>query len=261
MSGTRLPSPPEPAIDRKAEALLIVAHGDCGGQGGNVLANELARRIRLTRRFNEVSVGYLKSEPSIEEATAHIESTRLTLFPLFMSDGYYVQEAIPARLGIHDGRDSLGHSVEMRQPLGLMPSLPGLLARSVADAARSAGVPPLDANLLLVGHGNRKSPEAGAAAFAIAKEITASQLLGGVSVAFLEQPPFLPDALRDLPRPLFVLGLFAGCGLHGQDDLSAAVAGLKDRRVFLVEQMGGYAGVIELIKESLVTPEEPSSVS
>jgi sirohydrochlorin ferrochelatase len=252
MSGTRSDFPPEPAIRPAGEALLIAAHGDCGGDRGNVLAIELARRMRLSRHYEEVVVGYMKSDPTIEEAAARIGAERIRLMPLFMSDGYYVREAIPRRLGIHDGVDAMGHHVVIATPLGLLPELPRVLLEASVDSARAEGLLPSASTLLVVAHGNGNSTQSAGTARAIAQQMAEHRVFAGVQTAFLEEPPFLKDVLASAPRPLFVLGLFAGCGMHGLEDLHNAVEALHDSSVRIVEQLGGYARVIELIASGLL---------
>jgi len=241
----------ERVIRMGSEALLIVAHGDCGGFGGNMLAQELARRMRQSERYGEVVVGFMRSDPSIEEATSQIGCDRIRIYPLFMSDGYYVREAIPKRLGITDGVDSLGHRVCMDEPLGLHPKLPELLISAVVVAALGKGIQPKSACLLLVAHGSRQSQYSAAAAREIRDRIDRSGTFLRVEVSFLEEEPLFVDALESCKLPTFVLGLFAGEGMHAAGDIQGAVTASNNTNVHLVEQLGGYAGIIELISAEL----------
>ncbi|MCB1377873.1 MAG: hypothetical protein KDK89_05830 [Alphaproteobacteria bacterium] len=225
---------------------MIAAHGDCGGEGGNLLANELARRVRLSKRYDEVVVGYMKAQPSIEEVAAHISSERIRLFPLFMSDGYYVREAIPNRLGIRDGIDALGHHVTIETPLGLLPELPGLLIQASLAVAANAGLQTNATTLLLVAHGSENSPHSAEMARDLRDRMAAENLFRDVVVSYLEEKPFFADQLMACPRPTIVLGLFAGGGMHATEDVRGAVAELGDPKVHIVEQLGGFAGIIEM---------------
>lgn len=251
MSGTRSHSPPEPATRAGSEALLIVAHGDCGGPGGDMLAQELARRMRQTRCYDEVAIGFMRSQPLVEEVVSHITSDNIRLYPLFMSDGSYVRDAIPKRLGITDGVDALGHRVSIDEPLGLHPKLPELLMSAAAGAALGNGIQPKSASLLLVAHGSSLSPHSGDVARHIRDCIARGGAFSDVEVSFLEEAPFFADALGRCVRPTFVLGLFAGGGMHAADDVRGAVIALGNPQVHVVEQLGGYAGIIELVTADL----------
>jgi sirohydrochlorin ferrochelatase len=231
--------------------LLIAAHGDCGGNGGNVLANELAHRMRMARHYDEVAVGYIRCGPAIEEVAAEIASNRIRLYPLFMSDGYYVRNAIRKRLGLADGVDALGRAVTIDPPLGLHPGLPGQLLSAATAMASRAGVKPGSATLLLVAHGSSKTPHSAEVARQVAQSMATTRAFGAVEVAFLEEAPLFVDALRACARPVFVLGLFAGCGLHADEDIHRMVDEAGDPGIHIIEQLGGYAGVIELVAASL----------
>ncbi len=72
-----------------------------------------------------------------------------------------------------------------------------------------------------------------------------------VAVAFLEEAPLFSEALAESARPLLVLGLLAGGGMHATDDVQAAVNDLGDPQVINVAQLGGYASIIELVVADL----------
>lgn len=251
MSGTRSASRPAPATEARSQALLIIAHGDCGGEGGNVLAHELAHRVRSLTLFDEVQIGFIHGSPSIEDAAARIQSSDIRIFPLFMSDGYYVRDAIPQRLAISDGIGALGHHISIGTPLGLLPDLPALLLRAAKEAAAAADIRPDEATLLMVAHGSAKAPYSAAAATAVAERIAETRTFRRLDVAFLEEEPFFTAALEKAPRPVIVLSFFAGGGTHAEDDVRGAVRALNDRSVCQVEQLGGYARIIELIVAEL----------
>ncbi len=226
---------------------MIAAHGDCGGEGGNMLANELARRLRKARCYDEVAVGFMRSGPTIEDAIAKFSSDCVRIFPLFMSDGYYVREAIPKRLGIENHKDVFGHRITIDVPLGLLPGLPRLLSEAANNFLQTRALAPAHVTLLLVAHGSEKSAESANVAHAIRARIAELQSFGAVKAGFLDEPPRFADVLRECPRPTVVLGLFAGNGLHAEEDVRRMVAELGDPSVYVIEQLGGYARVIELI--------------
>jgi hypothetical protein len=56
-------------------------------------------------------------------------------------------------------------------------------------------------------------------------------LFGAVDLSFLEEEPLFVPALKKTRRPALVLGLFAGEGMHGGDDIHNAICTLSDREV------------------------------
>jgi sirohydrochlorin cobaltochelatase len=193
----------------------------------------------------------MKCAPSIEEASMQIGCNRIRLYPLFMSDGYYVRDAIPGRLGIANGVDAQRRRIRIDAPLGLHPGLPRLLANAASRAALGDGIVPSSATLLLVAHGSATSTRSADVARRLRDAIAGECAFARLEVAFLEEPPFLPETLSACPRPVIVIGLFAGCGMHVEDDLHGAVQALGDSSVFILEQLGGYAGMIEMIAADL----------
>ena len=212
-----------------------------------MLASELARRARQAGRYDEIAIGFVRGTPSVEDAAAGLTSRFVTLYPLFMSDGYYVREALIHRLGIRDGVDRLGHRITLETPLGLNPGLPPLLLGAALEAAGAHGLEAAGTSLLLVAHGSSRTPYSRNATLAIREGIAEAGQFGRVAVGFLEEPPLFHEALASLPRPLLVLGLFAGEGMHGSDDVRDVIARYGDRDVHAVERLGGYAAIIELV--------------
>lgn len=219
-----------------------------------MLARELARRVRLSGRYSDVEIGYLRCQPALEEVAARMRNPTLRLYPLFLSDGYYVREAIPKRLAISGGIDGHGHRVTIDAPLGLNPNLPRLLTAAAEAASEARGLAPGSVHLLLVAHGSRQPGQSAETARLIGERMAAAARFAGVEVAFLEEPPLFLDALQASARPTLVMGLFAGTGLHAAEDVLGAVEALGDPQVFAVERLGGYADVIEMICEGLCPP-------
>jgi sirohydrochlorin ferrochelatase len=168
-----------------------------------------------------------------------------------MSDGYYVRDAIPRRLGIRDGRTAFGHHISLAVPLGLLPGLSDVLIAAARETAAANGIAQSSATVLLVAHGSAKAPYSADAARNVASQIERANMFKAVETAFLEEEPGFSRALSGSPRPLIVIGFFAGGGNHAENDVRAAVQRLGDPSVHLVEQLGGYVRIIELITASL----------
>ena len=216
--------PRAPSAGPAGEALLIVAHGDRGGMRDNHLVNEVARRMRHSGRFSDVGIAFVAGSPAIGEAARRLEGATVRVCPLFMSDGYYVRTAIPERLGLDAKGTAAGRRCILMQPTGLNPRLAVIVAGIAAETATAAGLAAAAARLLIVAHGSAKDPASRLAAEAAAKAIAGLRRFAGVDTAFLEEPPFLDERLRALPGPLIVSGFFIGEGMHGAEDMAAAVA-------------------------------------
>jgi sirohydrochlorin ferrochelatase len=245
MSGTRSLSKTAPATDAAAALpLVIVAHGDRGGERGNRLAHLVAERAGCLPGFRSVHTCFVRGEPTIRSVAGELPPGRAVVYPLFMSDGYYVQQAIPQQMA---AGGSAAEETRIMRPFGLSPLLPGIIADLAREAAARAAIEPEDATLLLVAHGSRKSPNSRNATLGVARRLAERSLFGTVETAFLEEPPFLADQLAGIDRPLIIVGLFAGEGLHGAEDLPHAVAASGRTDVALAEPLSRSAALVELI--------------
>ena len=219
MSGTRSPSRPAPAIDPRPDAdLVIVAHGERGGRGDNAALLRLAARTARAGGLGVVHAGVLKGGPSLEAALHAARGGAGCIYPLFMSDGYYVRTAIPERLR------RAGKAIHVHRPFGLEPGLAKVIARVAARALGARDHGPVAGTLLLVGHGSSKSDDSRAATDWQAARVRSLGAFDEVRTAYLENAPILADALQRLPPgPCAVVGLFSGEGLHAGEDVPAAI--------------------------------------
>jgi sirohydrochlorin ferrochelatase len=235
---------------RRGASLLIVAHGERGGAGEDRLTKDLVERLGNRGRFEAVAAGFIRSRPSLSEARDGLPDGPVRVYPLFMSDGYYVATAIPRDLGIgEDGRDGRGRAITVMRSLGLHPRLPAMIADLAAAGASAADLEVRATTVLLVAHGSSKDDASRQAALAVATEIEREGRFAGVETAFLEEPPFLDEALRTVPGPAVVIGLFVGEGMHGGEDLPRAVERCGRDEVVLGEPLGRSDALIALICE------------
>lgn len=190
-------------------ALLLIGHGSIrypdAGSVPRVHAEALCSPDLL------VAVGLLNGSPSVADGLAALGTGSVHVVPFFMDDGYFARVAVPRALGIDPGADG-GHQSDLvlHKPIGVHPGLPDLIARRA----------PAGVALLLVGHGSSRDPGRRMAAHDHADALRAMGRFPIVETAFLEEPPFVPDALARIgDRPVAVMGLFANAGTHTRDDL------------------------------------------
>lgn len=214
MSGTRSLLRLVPATERPS--LLIAAHGETGRPRGNAALLGLA--VELRRRFPglPIGTGVLNGAPRLDAAAAALPGGRTFVYPLFMSDGHYVERVLPHRLRL---ARPPGCPVEILAPLGLDPGLVDVVARRVRDAAPAGPCPAEGLTVLLVAHGSGQSSRSRLATEAFAASLRAR--LGGpaVATAYLDEPPFARDLVADLPPRSVVVSFFAADGAHSGTDL------------------------------------------
>lgn len=168
------------------------------------------------------------------------------IYPLFMSDGYFVMQAIPKMLEEDDGRH-----VEVAAPVGLSPGLPPLVADHADAAVQAAGRRVEDHRLLLVAHGSKSDPASRNAAQCVAAELAMANRFAGIELAFLEESPLLDDRIGQVEGPAVLVGLFAGEGLHGGVDLPDAVQRSGRTDIVLSPPLARAPGLMDLIRDDL----------
>jgi sirohydrochlorin ferrochelatase len=208
-------------------AVVLAAHGDRGEAHAAGRANQtlIMHRDRLRERstFAAVTAGVLKGDLTLEAAlsAADLPHVRhIAVFPMFMADGYFVRKILPQRIS----EAKLRRPVTLLRPLGLDPELVGLIAERAEAAAQGAGFQIRTSRLLLVGHGSELGPDSANATMAAVEALRARGTFNEVEAAFLEEAPFLSEALAVRRLPTIVAGFMSGDGLHAGEDIPAAIA-------------------------------------
>lgn len=156
----------------------------------------------------------LASPGSLESALHGLESP--LIYPFFMSQGYFTGEILPRRLS------SAGCNHLQLPPFGADPAIPALVADAAMTGARIANLVPEKTSLLLAAHGSEVSSASRIATFALIEQLLAALPFKAVVAGFIEEPPYLVDAARDLGRAL-CLPFFTLTASHVLDDVPDAM--------------------------------------
>ncbi len=229
-------------------AAVLVAHGDRGGASPNAALEAQAAAVRKLTGLH-VGTGVLKGEPSLEEAVkaaAQSGAARIAVYPLFMADGYFVQK-------VRERVNAVGIVPEpvLLAPLGLDPGLPDILVQESLAAAAAHAIDPASARLLVVGHGSKLGPASATATRKAAARAALARRFASVTTAFLEEEPFLDDALRVSTAPTIVAGFFFGDGMHAGEDVPEAIAETEANAIY-TGAIGNAPAVAPLIAAALM---------
>jgi sirohydrochlorin cobaltochelatase len=233
-----------------------VGHGssEAGGADPSLLAHAAALQAR--RLFAEVRVAVLYGTPGPWDALAGLKARELILAPLLMCDGHCARDVLPRAFGLA-GPVTLrfGRRFTLCPPLGLQPGLSRLMISRAGALARHNRVPAEQATLLLIGHGSPRDPASRRAVLWHAAAARAAAAFGSVRVAFLDEPPYLEEALRRLHGPAVAVGLFAGEGRHAGRDVPGAIARHARVPVHDLGAIGADPGIPELVLEQVAARE------
>jgi len=201
-------------------ALIIVGHGSTENPDSSVPYLEHAEEIRRRGIFGEVHSVFWKEEPSMRETWWLTDMKELYVVPDFISEGYFTQEVIPRELEL-DGPTSRvkGRTVHYCAPVGIHPSMTGLLLRHAKEVAPE--VDPAAATLFVVGHGtglNANSRRAIEDQVARIRESGAG--FASVQDAYMEEAPLIAGWEKLAPtEDVIVVPFFISDGLHSYQDI------------------------------------------
>ena len=177
----------------------------------------------------------------------------VVIYPLFMSDGYFVRQAIPKSIGINgvvaEGQSS---QVEILPPFGLNPQLPQLIADLARSTAEKSNLPTHDCHMLLVAHGSKHDRASRNATLSLVTELGKANMFAGVDPCFLDESPFLEDQLQKVKGPTIAVGLFVGEGLHGAVDLPDAIKKSRREDIVLSAPLARWPGLMNMICNDLI---------
>lgn len=219
MSGTRSPSPKAPVTEA-----LIVAHGQPSAPApAEAALRRLADAVAVLLPDWRVRSATMASAERLEREMAGAREP--LVFPLFMSDGWFTQTALRARLRGAPGR--------ILAPLGLDPTLPVFASRQLRDIADSAGWQVSETEILVAAHGSgggRANPAQCTRRFADALALAAPWRR--VRVGFLEEAPHLAAVAAHCDPHSICIPFFAADGLHVSRDVPSQL------------REGGFAGLL-----------------
>jgi sirohydrochlorin ferrochelatase len=222
-----------------------VAHGAPSAPAGPERAiRALADRVADLLPGVTVGGATLAAPGALEAALAALPGAMPLIFPVFMSDGWFVRVKLPQRIGC-----VCGDSFEMLRPLGLDPALHRLCLDYAVEGARAAGLPLARTTLLLAAHGSPSDSSPREAVAAALRVIAGAEAFREVRPGFLDEVPFLAEAAR-IDGPAVCLPFFAGRAGHVESDIPQALAAAGFDGP-LLDAIGRHDGVAAVVAAAL----------
>ncbi len=210
------------------DALLLIGHGSStvSDAARPLLAH--AEVIRNTGGLAEVEVGMLLGEPDVTEAFKRFNAPLVHIVPFFLDDGYFTRIAIPDRvLPLVSG----SRVVRFCQPVGSHRGIAALLEIRLTRHCEMFGNNPKSLSVLLVGHGSSRGPGRALTLQRHAAALEAMRRFGWIRVAYLEEPPFVAEALANSRGHIVaVVGYLLNEGAHATKDLPCLIAAERAAR-------------------------------
>jgi len=206
--------------------LVILGHGTDLNDQSAVPVRQHAAELRRRRIFGDVREAYWKQDPQIQNVLSGIVSPRVFIAPLFISEGYFADQIIPAALGFDAARVRREGAREIRycQPVGTHPSMTSVILSRAAGVIKQFPFPrapkPADTTLFIAGHGTEKNSKSREPIDQQVELIRAQKIYADVQAIFMEEDRRIAGchALAQT-RYCVVVPFFISDGLHVVEDI------------------------------------------
>jgi len=223
---------------------LIVAHG----QPGDTSPPEV-EMARLAVQVQERMTGWRVHSatmacPGTLESVAQIIAPKALVYPFFMTEGWFVHQALPERLA--------AYQLQYLPPFGTDPELPTLAALAVRREIALRGWTPEQTHIVVAAHGSRRSAQATRAVQNFAIALSNILPCPAIQTGFLDQDPRISLTAANLGRQALCLPFFARDGDHITRDIPDALTKARFQGV-LLPVLGQQSLVPDLIARTLET--------
>lgn len=230
----------EPVTD----TALIVSHGqpsapEAPEQAMAALAAQVAERLPGWR----VGSATLAAPGALAAALVALGG-RALVYPLFMTNGWFVSTRLPDRLAAAGGA-----GCEVLPPLGLDPAIPRLMADHAAERAADAGLDPAATTLLIAAHGSPSDPHPKRVTEGLADALRQDGRFARIVTGYVDEAPRLRDAALEAREGL-CLPFFAARNGHVAVDVPEALDAGEYGGI-LLDPLGCWPAVPEMIAAAL----------
>jgi sirohydrochlorin cobaltochelatase len=230
--------------------VLLVGHGSHLNASSSAPVIAHAHWLRERARYDEVHTGFWKEEPPLSRALEAFSVEDITVVPLFISNGYFVQEVIPREMRMQGPKSCIdGRIVRYTPAIGDHPAL----ARVIQQRAEEAGATSEDA-LAVLGHGTPRNPESERNVYRQSDYVRDLGTFAEVTTVFLDQEPSMRNVFDMVSaRRVVMVPLFIADGWHvgetiPEDMAIEANAERPDGRALLyASAVGTHPAVTEVI--------------
>ncbi len=221
---------------------LIVAHG----QPSNPQPPEdhlalLAKSVQKQLPGWKIRSATVAAAGRLEAELVQMSANAL-VYPMFMSDGWFVSRVLPSRI-----KEA---PIKMLPPLGFDPDLPTLASQIIQNIIDQKGWQTNNTRLLLAAHGSERGDRAAKAAYRFADMLHTQLKVLELKVGFIEEAPFLKDKGIDLGKRSICLPFFALEGDHFRNDIPQALK-MAHFRGLQLPPLGEDKGIVELIAKAI----------
>ena len=212
--------------------LVLLGHGTTLNAESSAPVIQHATELRRRKLFAEVREAFWKQPPQLATVLASLTSPRVFVAPLFISEGFFSEQAIPRALGLRgEGEDEFRRrqsrgpqTLFYCKPVGTHASMTEVLlhrAREVVERYPFPRAPAVkEQTFFIAGHGTEQDENSRKPIERQVELIRALGLYAGVHAIFMEEEPGIAGcyALAQT-RHIVVVPFFISDGLHVREDI------------------------------------------
>lgn len=213
-------------------ALVLVGHGATVNARSTATTYQHGEELRRRRIFRQVRECFWKVEPGINEVLRDIAASRVFIMPLFLSQGYFTEQAIPCEIGLKTADEPTFARTQQRgaqtvfycRPIGTHPRITEVILARARDVVVRHPFPrapkPAETALIVASHGTTKTDRSRQAADSQVEAIRGKGLYVSVHAVFLEEAPGVEETYTlAQAESVVVVPFFMSEGLHTAEDL------------------------------------------
>ncbi len=218
------PTPDDPS----GTALILAAHGSLLNDQSDVPAFQHADTVRRTGIFDEVREAFWKEEPTFRNVLRGLKSDTVFVVPLFISEGYFVDQVLPRELRI-TGPDApdVKKFVHLTEPIGTHPSLGDVIVHRAEEACDEKAL--ADRSLVLIGHGTKRNPKSKRSILNHADRLRHRNRFRDVSTVFLEESPTVDQTVNVAATDhVIAVPMFISDGFHTDGEIPEEIGVIEN---------------------------------
>ena len=221
------------AVDTFTDAaLVLVGHGSTVNADSAATVYQHAAELRRRGVFGEVVEAFWRVEPKLDGLRSRVSARRVFVVPLFVSEGYFTEEAIPGALGLRaEGATDFarrqevgGRLIHYCRPVGTHEGMTEVILARACGVVTRHPFPrrprPADTALFLAGHGTERNGNSRQSVEHQAALIRARETYAEVRAVFMLEEPRI-ERIYELTtaRNVVLVPFFMSDGLHVTEDI------------------------------------------
>jgi sirohydrochlorin cobaltochelatase len=205
----------------KSMALILLGHGSHISSNTAGIVWQQVDRLRALGVDDEVTAAFWKELPAFSTALNMVESSEITLVPLFTAQGYFTQTVIPSEMKLSGTITQQGKLVIRYAPAPVFhPRIQQIVLERVNHAIAQHNLKAQQVSIAIIGHSTRRNPQSREASERQAQLLRETQQFGEVLTAFLDDDPEIPTIYdRAKQNTIIAVPLFLAMGSHTTIDV------------------------------------------